>query len=236
MEKDGRRLTEGPYPKGAGKSLLNVSPARRGRRLVDEVVETHLSFSFSFFRQISFFGIREQDNCWFVSLLDRLKDLSGKDSSIMGDKNAKKAYRIHPINWAQTNIPIKKQDLSWVPKEYLTNEEIEFLQVEITKSNGRIIGFFNETNEVFNIVLLDPKHNIQPTKNTGYRVDRTSLGLTDYQQLLAQMKDMRVDEKHKFRADQMVCIDDELLALFYEYGSSSIQSDLEEFLMGKYLA
>lgn len=55
-------------------------------------------------------------------------------------------------------------------KTYLDNEvEYPFHQFQISQSLGRVVGFLDETS-TFNIVLLDPKHNIQPTKSYDYKV------------------------------------------------------------------
>ena len=99
MGKGGRKLTNGIDGRAKGRTLLLNTPTSSGKRLTKGFEKTHLSFSFLYFRQIPFFELDDQDNRWFVSLLERLKDLSGKNSSILGDTTAKQAYRIHPIAW-----------------------------------------------------------------------------------------------------------------------------------------
>ena len=249
MENDGPKLTNGNESKS--KNLLSdYAPAGRGRRLERNDEKTNLSFSFKYFKQIPYFQLGQQDNHWFVSLLERLSDLSGKDSSILADPTAKSNYRIHPVSWHQPRIPIKKTDLNWIPKAYLQNEEIEFLQFEISKSNGRVVGFFNENSEVFYIVLLDPKHNIQPTKATGYRVDNTCECLTDYEELLQQLKKCQkqkefckdpeicpitfnIMSKHLVTANRMIWLDDELVSIFEKFGIKEMNGMLEQFLLEK---
>lgn len=228
MVKDGKKLTDGRKDKSL---LQGVAPKDSGKRLVSSVDKSQISFSFQFYRQIDYFGIGDQDNQWFASLLDRLKDLSGKDSSLMGDATAKGAYRLHPINWNQPRIPIKKDDLDWIPKEYRDNEAIEFLQFEISQAMGRVVGFFNETNEIFYIVLLDPKHNIQPTQRTGYKVDNTHKCLTDYEQLLEQLKVGNVSNKHIERSDRLIWMDEELVKVFLKYNIFEWTEKLEEILL-----
>lgn len=228
MAKDGHKLTDG----AKGKKLLkNLVPIAGSKKLATDEDKSNLSFSFQYFQQIKYFQLGDQDNKWYLSLLERLKDLSGKGSNLMADVTAKKKYRLHPINWGQPRIPIQKDDLDWVPEEYRKSEDIEFQQFEITKSNGRVVGFFNETNEIFYIVLLDPKHNIQPTKDTGYRVDDTYEGLTDYEELLIQIKKDKVDSKHCARAEQMIWMDEELINLFMKFGIEDWKERLEEILM-----
>ncbi len=228
MARGGRRLTDD----AKSKSLLQGGAPVGGKRLVKGNDRSQLSFSFQYFKQIPYFQLGEQDNKWFVSLLDRLQDLSGKNSSLMADATAKKAYRLHPVVWNQPKIPIKKEDLNWIPKDYLDSEEIEFQQFEITKSMGRVVGFFNETNEIFHVVLLDPKHNICPTESTGYRVDKTRECLTDYEELLHQLKEGKsIGQKHIDFARRMVWLDEELIGVFQKYGIEEWAERLENMLV-----
>lgn len=243
MEKNGRKLTE----RAKSRNLTaGLKPVDKGIRLGNNDEKAQLSFSFKYFKQIPYFQLGDQDNHWFIGVLDRLRDLSGKDSSIMGDATAKSSYRIHPIEWNQPHIPIKKDDLDWIPSEYRDNIEIEFLQFEITKSNGRVVGFFDETSEVFHVVLLDPKHNIQPTKATGYRVDGTHDCLTDYEELLLLLKNHRKCEhvdacplntkdvtKHLEQAERIIWIDKDMASVFDKFSIEDRKSKLEEFLLNE---
>jgi len=131
------------------------------------------AFSFEYFNQIKYFGLDRSERKWFVSLIDRLKNLATIDrNTLFNDKNTKEFFRFHQINWTSTNIPIKRNELDWVNKIYLSNEdEYPFYQFQLSKANGRIVGFWNENYTVFFIVLLDPLHNIQPSKNFDYVVD-----------------------------------------------------------------
>lgn len=70
MAKGGRRLTD----EAKSKTLLKVSASTSGKRLEKDIDKSQLSFSFQYFRQIPCFQLGEQDNKWFVSVLDRLKD------------------------------------------------------------------------------------------------------------------------------------------------------------------
>lgn len=228
MAKGGRKLTD----EAKSKTLLQANTSAAGKRLEKGNDKSQLSFSFQYFRQIPCFQLGEQDNKWFVSVLDRLKDLSGKNSSLMADATAKKAYRLHPIVWDQPNIPVKKADLNWIPNEYRDSEEIEFQQFEITKSTGRVVGFFNETNEIFHVVLLDPKHNICPTEATGYRVDKTRECLTDYEELLTQLKENKaVEGKHIGLAQRMIWLDEELVEVLQKHDVETWSRKMEEMLM-----
>ena len=86
-------------------------------------------FSFVYWRQIKNFGLEcsKVNAGWFVSLLDRLKDLSSK--SIEEIKiSTDEIWRCHAIDWEHRHTTIKKRDFSWIPSDYLESEEIEFYQ------------------------------------------------------------------------------------------------------------
>lgn len=143
-----------------------------------------LTFSFHYCNQQEFFGIGGEDATWFASLQDRLKDLSGKTGAILESKSDRDAYRLHPINWNARNCPITKEDLYSVPKVIRDNSDEDFFwQFQLSKGTGRVVGFFNETNSIFYIVLLDPKHNIQPSRNYGYAIDDTDIAITEFEQV-----------------------------------------------------
>lgn len=131
------------------------------------------AFSFEFFKQITYFGLDRSESKWFVSFIERLKDLSQTErSAIFSDKNTKNFYRYHKINWYSKNIPIDKSDITWVSKEYIDNDDdFPFHQFQISKANGRVVGFWNENHTIFYIVLLDPLHNLQPARSYNYVVD-----------------------------------------------------------------
>ena len=70
------------------------------------------SFSFRFFKQIENFGLSKASSSWFVSLLERLKDISENTlDEFLEIAEPSKGYRFHPINWAQPNIPIQQANL-----------------------------------------------------------------------------------------------------------------------------
>jgi hypothetical protein len=158
--------------------------------------ELNWNFNFRFYRQIKFFGFdgAQVQVPWFISLLGRLSDLSCKKlSEFMKDSSAQgsSGYRFHHIDWEQKNIPIQRQDLDWLPPEYKENDtEFPLYQFQISQSNGRVIGFFDE-NWFFNIILLDPLHNMQPAKSYGYSVDQCSPMACDYTRLSATFETIK---------------------------------------------
>ena len=103
----------------------------------------------------------------------------------------KNSWRYHHINWDQKNIPIQRKDITWLDDMYLSNEaEFPILQFQISKSFGRVVGFWDE-NHLFNIILLDPLHNIQPSKSYGYKVDRCGPLSSEYTQLLSHLDSLK---------------------------------------------
>lgn len=154
----------------------SASPATSVPRRPRVPRETHFTFSLRYWEQQDNFGLRDENISWFVGVLDRLKTISNQRiEDIFKQSGLAKSLRFHAINWSQKNIPITRDDLTQIPTEVRNNpEEFELYQFSISQSLGRIVGYF-DFGHIFHIVLLDPKHNIQPTKNTGYRVDATRI-------------------------------------------------------------
>jgi hypothetical protein len=154
--------------------------------------ETLWSFSFQYFNQIKYFGLDTSEPKWFVSLLERLKDLSSKERSIFfNDRNSIRLYKYHKIDWNSRNIPIVKSEINWVDKHYIENDEdFPFFQFKISRAKGRIVGFWNETNTIFNIVLVDPLHNMQPSKDFNYNVDDCYPLSCEYSSLIKDIEEL----------------------------------------------
>lgn len=185
MAKDGTRLTDKRKSAWTNKSLSEKKP--QDKRLIipqEDKGYPFISFSFKYFGQQEYFGIGEQDAIWFANLFDRIKDLSGKTKAILEDKIERDFYRLHPINWNAKNCPIRIADLASVPQIIKDNVEDDFFwQFQLSKGTGRVVGFFNESLTIFYIVLLDPKHNIQPSKYYGYEVNETKEAITEYERI-----------------------------------------------------
>lgn len=182
MEKSGKRLTHN-IPRFGNKSLVSASQEENIKR-------RNITFSFSFFRQIPNFGLEECSKEWYIGLLQRLETLGNMtQQEILEENRGSKALRCHPINWSARNIPIQRKDLYWLPREILENEDdFPMMQIGISKSTGRIVGFFDGNSSTFHIVLLDPKHNIQPSKKTNYQIQHTREGLSQYDELLKRLE------------------------------------------------
>ncbi|MBC5775735.1 hypothetical protein H8S95_16780 [Pontibacter sp. KCTC 32443] len=156
--------------------VVGLTPQQEKRPVIPQQLQKpdNWAFSFKYFNQIPYFGVDRVRNNWFVSLLERLKDLCNKEKeALFKDKKLKSDYRYHPIDWEHRNVPIQRSDLTWLKKEYLENDvEYPLFQFQVSKGFGRVVGFWNEDDTLFYIVLLDPLHNIQPAGNKyGYKVD-----------------------------------------------------------------
>lgn len=143
-------------------------------------VKDHLVFSFEFFRKIEYFDLGDCANQWFVSLLDAINRYS--TMSINDIRGNKTPLRFHKIDWDNKNIPIRFKDLTWLPnnKQLLVSPD-EIYQLSISTGTGRIVGF--SIDRVFYVVLLDPKHNIQPAAKHNYQVTPTYPSETQYEEL-----------------------------------------------------
>ncbi|MEO1068273.1 MAG: hypothetical protein AAFW95_04035, partial [Cyanobacteria bacterium J06638_6] len=86
----------------------------------------------------------------------------------------------------QRNIPISKDDIDWIPSYIMGSEEFPFYQFQISTALGRVIGYF-DYEYVFHIVLLDPKHNAQPSRYDNYQIQATQLLPNDYQVLMKEL-------------------------------------------------
>jgi hypothetical protein len=155
------------------------------------------TFSFRYWRQIEYFGFDRTDSGWFVSLLEKLTILSSEErEKFICDWGKTSQWRYHNIDWGHKNIPIQLTDIDWIPSYYRDNkDEFYLVQFQISKALGRVIGFWDR-DYVFNIVLLDPWHNIQPSKDFYYKVDPCNPLCCDYTKLLNSLDDI-LDAKCK---------------------------------------
>lgn len=173
------------------KPVLGHTPTSN-KPVLDAVGEKKWTFSFQYWKQIEFFGLDKSNPTWFVSLIEKLKDLSDKEiKSFVSSGSERDAWRYHNIDWNQKNIPIQRNDLEWLDKDYRENEaEYPIIQFQISQALGRVVGFWDE-NSVFNILLLDPLHNIQPSKSHGYKVDSCNPLSCNYSSLLSSIDTLK---------------------------------------------
>lgn len=187
MVKNGKLLNlNSDLPKYGNKSLVTKEQENKIKR-------RKITFSFSYFRQIPNFQIGACSKKWYVGLLERLGALGEMSpQEVLEENKGSDALRCHPIDWDTKNIPIQRKNLEWLPKEILENEdEFPIMQLSITKSTGRIVGYFDRDSSIFHIILLDPKHNIQPSKKTNYQIQPTTKGVSQYDDLLNKLEQIK---------------------------------------------
>jgi len=151
----------------------------------------NIAFSFRFWEQERNFGLDKSTSSWFVAFFERIKQISGElYDDFIKNRRKQRYYGYHQINWNQTNIPIQRNQCTWVDSKYLDNlSEYPFFQMRLGMSFGGLIGFWDEY-DVFNVVLLDPLHNIQPSKDYGYKVDLCLPADDDYTILLRKIENL----------------------------------------------
>lgn len=249
MVKGGKKLMD--KKSWGNKSLVDKKPQMKRLFIPQEDNGIpFITFSFKYFTQQDFFGIGNQDAAWFVNLFERIKDLSGKTKAIVENPTDREAYRLHPIDWDAKNCPITVDDLNSVPKNIRDNAEDDFFwQFQLSKGTGRVVGFFNEDFTKFYVVLLDPKHNIQPSKDYGYSVDETTIAITEYERIQMCIADSvkeykrccgdkkdcplsRMNEEHIRSGLFFASIDIELKEKYKELlESGEFQQRFEEYLL-----
>ena len=162
--KQASRLAQNPAANKVGKAIAKSKPAP----------DEPCAFAFRFFKEIENFGLDSKniDKGWPMSFLHRLQELSGMTVVDLTENRSvmEGTLRIHDIDWNWKNIPIKRESLNWIDNDYLGNpDEFPMIQIAVSKAMGRMVGFFDERNH-FQIVLLDPLHNAQPSKKNEYKV------------------------------------------------------------------
>ena len=96
-----------------------------------------LLFSFRFFdRSHQSYNLGKTETSWFVSVLDRLKDMSDIEMSDFNDPHFRERMRIHQNDFDE-------QELSHIPKDYVTqfSESGAFYQFNVSQAKGRVDGF-----------------------------------------------------------------------------------------------
>lgn len=124
-----------------------------------------------------------------MSVLEKISDLCGKQvADILGNPAEKLHWRLHEIDWNHKGIPVARADLDWIDKRYLENEdEFPFWQFSVSKALGRVVGFWDERG-VFNLVLLDPSHNMQPAKYSDYKTREAPIGKGEFEVAIAHIE------------------------------------------------
>ena len=157
-----------------------VPEVRKGR----PDAEKYFTFSFRYWKEVENFGVGSQDASWFSSLLARLRDLgSEKITRLFEDPSFKDTLRSHRVDWGAKNIPVQLEDLNWLPASVRENQdEFPIIQFHVSKALGRVHGFW-DAEWCFQIVLLDPLHNLQPSEYSAYKVRSTDISNCQYSAL-----------------------------------------------------
>jgi hypothetical protein len=104
------------------------------------------------------------------------------------DIQRRDAWRWHKLKWDQTGMRLRREHLDWIPSDYRNNDvDFPLFQFQISQALGRVVGFQDETG-VFNIVLLDPMHNAQPSDYSNYKIRPTKALECHYTALLARVE------------------------------------------------
>lgn len=152
---------ENPIPKPDTGDLRHERPSR----IKNPPSDRRWRFSFRHWTQREYFGLGSVQTKWFAALLERLKDLSSKHLDyFVKDSSAKKAYRYHTINW-DMSVMTRAQFEKLIPQEY-RDEETDVFQFQLGMTKGRVVGF-TDSESVFQVVLLDPAHNMQLGSHRG---------------------------------------------------------------------
>lgn len=153
------------------------------------------SFSFKYFEQKKFFGLKNKDAAWFVSIFEQLRDYCKVNiEEFQSNFKMQNDFRYHSIDWEGRSVPVKRSDFDWIYKHILDNEEeFPFYQIHISRALGRIVGLWG-LNNIFYIILLDPEHNIQPSKYDNYKVTKTAIQHSEYTSLLTDIDRLKRHE------------------------------------------
>jgi hypothetical protein len=121
-----------------------------------QLIPVGISFSFKYYQDgHEWFHCREKGASYLLTLLDRLKSLSGLSVRELLT-NRSSALRCHPIDWDGTS----EAGFGLPNEEQLVDTPYQFSLS--ANEHGRVHGFFID--EVFYIVWLDPDHLLYPGK------------------------------------------------------------------------
>lgn len=115
-----------------------------------------ISFSFKYYQDNhNKFSSREKGATYWLTLIDRLKALSGlSNQELLVNRSG--TLRCHPIKWEDTS----ENGFGLANEEQLVDTPYQFSLS--SNEHGRVHGFFID--EVFYIVWLDPDHLLYPAK------------------------------------------------------------------------
>ena len=168
----GIKLPPVSLPEGLGKKTLPYNGIA--------VTEKSFSFSFACFdRTHELFNLGDNtaegvvSGKWFIDMLECLKGICNVKISDLRHS----MYDFHPVDWSKANTS--------APKGY---ETLEYWQLRINKSRGRIIGI--KIDSIFYVVWLDPHHNL--TNSEGYGTEKIYRAPeSEYEKLVSDNKEYK---------------------------------------------
>ena len=207
------------------------------------IEDTGISFSFRYFKQIDNFGITGKDDVWMSGLLDQLRLLSEKNADeLLSDVTMKDYLRMHTLDLSEGKSALSLDDFASIPERYRpTAIDCPIMQFQISKANGRVIGFFNHNHSVFYIVFLDPQHNAQLSNYNGYKIREISPCMSEFDDLMAKiskfdkLEQITIQDVEEFLytdESSYLCLDSDLLEPLYRLAEKGeFKSKLEDFLL-----
>ena len=144
------------------KNSIRASGGPKGEsRIHPQVVSRHneeFSFSLKYLDDSNAkFDYQDKDCNYYCMLLHRLRDLCNeKVSTLMKDRQKKKFFRMHLINWSEKRV--SENGFSELNEQLQSCEPWQF---QLTSNeHGRVHGFF--LGSTFYVVWLDPDHKLYP--------------------------------------------------------------------------
>lgn len=148
--------------------LKGIAEIKAEKKNVSEILQTlkeenksessqqKINLSFDFFdRENELFNMGETEKEWFIDLMDTFKILTGiTKKQLFGEYKEK--FKPHPYK------EVEKLNYN---NEMLTNPQYEAWQLRISKSKGRLHGFFVEN--TYYIIYLDRWHNMYDDEKYG---------------------------------------------------------------------
>lgn len=226
------------------KNLAPKDVSRKNLTCISED-ENGIAFSFRYFRQIDNFGITGKNDTWMSGLLEQLRLLSEKNADeLLSDVKLKDCLRMHPLDLTIAKSALTEKDFELIPEKYRpTALDCPVMQFQISKANGRVIGYFNENHSVFYVLFLDPNHNAQLSQYNDCKIREIKPCMSEIDDMKARIaKHVCLNRNLSNEAEEFLyvgsytylCIDSEFVnPLIKQLKEGEFQSKLEEFLLSR---
>jgi hypothetical protein len=145
----------------------------------------YLTFSFRYWKQHNdYFGLGSCSASHFASFLSALQELGTHTvDEFNNNSELKKSYHYHWIKWNAEGVNPRKNGKSALDiSDEFFGPDYSWYQFAITTGTGRFAGFYDE-NTVFQVVVVDINHNLQPAKINNYQIQKTRIHGTPYDKL-----------------------------------------------------